>query len=546
MLDWKNFVRGKLSPMPMDSSKVDELVDELAQQLEDAYREARESGRTSLQAFQIALSQFQDWEKLRAQICESTNGSRLPVWQSKGFLSPRRPAVWIALALSCALFLVPSFRKALHLLPFSGEPTAWDENAFSENALARLEKSGDKQKYARALAYVALHCPDESRVVPAAEKAIALDPQLTWIAAKVSHANYLYPGYDPKPWLDRLQAWDPGNAFVYVLEAGAAVHSRWESERLTEKFSKGQLPQYLAANSVWREAMEKALAAPYYDSYARRQFLFDRDVLLETGLDRPSVLLVSSFEAAGPDFNFIQFYLDSLKVSQGNEQNSDRTGRLIAAHRQAILLGSNLRDDSESNFFLSLQVQQSAYESLIPLLRAGGHAAETDIAVQALEGLRATEKSRQSGAESSAAERAAFRTGRLLMAFGSFLPFLGVAVIVWIVSVSILRLKPGAASSLNTIAAYAVWSPLGFLISCLGVLTVFWPYSHSLAEFSDRAAFVSAYAPLDFGARWVSYLGNVWIENMFWSLILCICILSLGMVLLASVRSQRPPHQEAD
>src|SRR5215470_863044 len=99
MLDWRRLVREKLSPLPMDSTKLDEVVDELAQQLEEAYREARESGRTAAQASQIALDQFQDWEKLRGKICESTNGSRLPVWQGKGFLSPRRPAVWIAIAI---------------------------------------------------------------------------------------------------------------------------------------------------------------------------------------------------------------------------------------------------------------------------------------------------------------------------------------------------------------------------------------------------------------------------------------------------------------
>lgn len=59
---------------------------------------------------------------------------------------------------------------------------------FSEKALGRIEQSGDKRKYARALAFVALHSfnEEDGRALDAAEKAIRLDPELTWISAKIS------------------------------------------------------------------------------------------------------------------------------------------------------------------------------------------------------------------------------------------------------------------------------------------------------------------------------------------------------------------------
>src|SRR6516164_3980944 len=47
---------------------------------------------------------------------------------------------------------------------------------------------------------------EDLRAVRAAERAIALNPELTWISAKVSHAGYGIPGYDPHPWIERLKA----------------------------------------------------------------------------------------------------------------------------------------------------------------------------------------------------------------------------------------------------------------------------------------------------------------------------------------------------
>src|SRR5215467_906328 len=212
MPDWKKIVREKLGTLPLTNGRRDEVIEELAQQLESAYEEALGKGASEQEAMRRSLEQFKDWEKLRSEVFQSVEGARLPIWEQNGFFAPRRWSVWIALALTVSLLLAPAFRQALAILPVPGtDPTAWASRIFPDKVLRRIEQTGDKQKYARSLAFVALHSPKEKdeRAVHAAEKAIALDPSLTWIAAKICHATYSYPGYDPRPWIERLKAWDP-------------------------------------------------------------------------------------------------------------------------------------------------------------------------------------------------------------------------------------------------------------------------------------------------------------------------------------------------
>ena len=203
MPDWKRIVGDKLGTLPLRNGRRDEVIEELAQQLESAYEEALAKGSDKEEAMRCSLAQFKDWEKLRSQLFLSVEGTRLPVWEQNGFFAPRRMPVWIALALTLLLLAIPSFRQALAILPVPGSDlTSWGSRVLSEKELRRIEQSGDKQKYARSLAFVALHSrkEDDLRALHAAERAIALDPQLTWISAKVSHATYQDPGYDPHPW----------------------------------------------------------------------------------------------------------------------------------------------------------------------------------------------------------------------------------------------------------------------------------------------------------------------------------------------------------
>ena len=90
MHDWKELVRNRLSPLPLEPSRREEIIEELAQQLEDAYDEQLAGGASDSAALQRSLAQFQDWEGLRKNVFHAVKAAELPVWQQSGILSPRR------------------------------------------------------------------------------------------------------------------------------------------------------------------------------------------------------------------------------------------------------------------------------------------------------------------------------------------------------------------------------------------------------------------------------------------------------------------------
>ena len=224
MPDWKELVRGRLTPLPLEPRRREEVIEELSQQLEDAYNEALSAGASEPEAFRRSLAQFKDWESLRKDVFRAVKAEELPVWQQRGILAPKRPLVWTTLLLSLALLPLSGFRQALVTLSVPIEKDVWQDSfrqdrVFSTRTLGYIERQAIAQADAIALAFVALHHPDTKEAANAAEKAIALDARLTWISARFAAA---YPlEHNPAPWIARLKDWDPDNAFPYLLEAHA-------------------------------------------------------------------------------------------------------------------------------------------------------------------------------------------------------------------------------------------------------------------------------------------------------------------------------------
>ena len=130
MPDWTKIVRARLGKLPFEHGRPEEVIDELAQQLESAYEEAIAAGVGESEAMRRSLAQFRDWEKLRSELFLSVEGRQLPVWEQKGIFAPSRLPVWITLAVALVFLALPSFRKALEALPLERQVDAWDATAF--------------------------------------------------------------------------------------------------------------------------------------------------------------------------------------------------------------------------------------------------------------------------------------------------------------------------------------------------------------------------------------------------------------------------------
>ncbi|HEU5181645.1 MAG TPA: ABC transporter permease, partial [Candidatus Polarisedimenticolia bacterium] len=81
MPDWKRYIRERLSLPRLRPERQAEIVEDLAQQMEEAYRAARERGASAEEAEITARGEIQDWDGLARDIMASQTRDRLPMDQ---------------------------------------------------------------------------------------------------------------------------------------------------------------------------------------------------------------------------------------------------------------------------------------------------------------------------------------------------------------------------------------------------------------------------------------------------------------------------------
>ena len=551
MPDWKKIVRAKLGTMPLENGRREEVIEELAEQLESAYQEALGQGISEQEAVRRSLEQFKDWEKLRSEVFHSVEGMRLPVWEQNGVFAPRRPPVWIVLGLTLLLLALPSFRQALEILPVPGsDPADWSSRVFSERELRRLELSGDKEKYARSLAFVALHSPkeDDLRSVHAAEKAIALDPRLTWISAKVSHATYSFPGYDPHPWIERLKAWDPENGFTYLLEADANIHW-WELPWIKYGATPGGVRRFLAAEPRWRIPMEKAFAAPRLDFYSAQQFALDRQVLEEQGFDRPDVLMVGLWRRPMPDLVAMNFYVDILLNDFGEKaEKSGRIDEALATYQSVARFGERLQSVSLYDWqsLPARKYRKDSHEKIASLLERQGR---TERSAELESTLRALSETGEQPPFSMPNRVVEERSAHIVQLSALLVCLLFGATVAWLVALGALRWRRNLSSAWNRLASILCAAPVLLLLSSLALFLGYYPYARSIAQYASMQELQEGFGAFFVGVYEFPGLGaftEVWLPRMFWPSVWCAVVALAGASVLSWVgRRTGPDHSDA-
>ena len=556
MPNWEKIVREKLGTLPLTNGRRDEIIEELAQQLESAYEEALAQGGNEQEAMRRSLAQFKDWEKLRCELFQSVEGARLPVWEQNGVFSPRRLPVWVTLGLSALLLALPASRQALEILPLPGSypdrsyPDPLSPQIFSDKALGRIEQSGDKEKYARSLAFVAFHSSDGLRARHAAEKAIALDPRLTWISARVSVATYVRDvGYDPHAWIERLKAWDPQNGFPYLLEADANVHW-WELPWSKYGATPGGLRSALAAEPHWRIPMDKAFAAPRLDFYEAQLFALNRQVLQEQGFDRPDMLLAAEWFQPVPHLMDITHYEDIQLQDIGQAaEKAGRTDEALAAYWSVVHFGERLGASSiDITQIISTKLRRDAYKQLVRLLRSKGRADEAAAVESALAALPPFDNSFWRPGYLSV-EATARRSARVIVVSGVFVVLLGAGTVLWLIFVIALKWKADFSRPLNRLASPLCFAPPALLLASVALFLGFYPYARSISQFHSFKELEYGYVLVWMGVYDVTRFGNlydVWLTHMFLPTVWCVVVVLFGAGLLWWMRSRpRPDRSDA-
>ena len=536
MHDWKELVRVRLSPLPLEPGRREEIIEELAQQLEGAYTEALAGGASDSEALQHSLAQFKEWEDLRKNVFHAVQAAELPVWQQSGILSPRRPWVWTALILALALFTLFGFRQALATLSIP-LGSSWSDRVFSARTLDHIESRAIAQGDSRALAFVALHHPDINLAAGAAEKAIALDPHLSWISARFAQAHA--PALDSAPWIARLEAWDRDNAFPYLLEADqffdpSSFGGAWELHGAALL-----PPRVLAVDSDFRRSMQKAFAAPKYDSYASQRFELDRTVLQQQGWDRPDLLIKAVGSRPIPNLQAVRTYAEYLVIDLG--ETAEKAGRLqdaAAPYQTAAQFGVHMQQGAPGiEHLIALGIRQQSYEHIVALLRLEGRAEEAALLEPSLGDLH--DALRFKAREFRSADVSASRAASLVLFFGVLVVALAVATLAWLPAVVALRWTENASSLLNNFASLAAIAPPSLLLASLCLYGAYYPYIRHLNQFESGEQLFRELRPF-----WESLAGpwmyrGFWLNMLIWPAIWCAAIAALGVITIRWIAIRR-------
>ena len=538
MHDWKEIVRRRLTPLPLEPGRRDEVIEELSHQLEDAYKEALSAGVSEPEALGRSLAQFNDWENLRKDVFRAVKAEELPVWHQRGILSPKRPWVWATLLLALALLSLAGFRQALTAVSVSFKADPWQESFFSTRALAQMERQAIAQADARALAFVALHHPDINEAARDAEKAIALDAHLTWISARF--ARVLQGEHNPAPWIARLKTWDPDNAVPYLLEAGtffdkSPLVARWPSLGIPE------LRRALVAESDFRLPMRKAYAAPKYDNYAAQRFELDRAVFEQQGWDRPDLLMFAEASQPYPNLFATRIYAQYLVEDVGETaEKAGRNEEAAAQYRTVAQFGVRMeRASTDIERLIGIAIRKISYKRLLPLLRLQGRTEEAallecDVA-DLNEGLELTGGYRLT-------ERAASRAAPLVLISGVVVVVFAAATLAWLGAVTLLRWKENGSSLLNYFASVASVAVPLLLLASLGLYGAYYPYVRHINQFENAGQLVRDVGPLWgtlAGLHWGLLHRGSWLPMMLWPTVWCIVVAVIGIIILRWVANRR-------
>jgi hypothetical protein len=357
---------------------------------------------------------------------------------------------------------------------------------------ARLAKEhGD----ARTLAFVAGQTSSGRDALLLADRAVALDPQFTWIYSQVSRRLW---GSDPQTQatrerlIRRLEAWDPDNSFPYLMEAHEVLARRGFTYPMLFYLDR------LANEPAWRQAMEKAFVAPRYDSYAARWFELNRAWLGEHGLARPAVFLSVLGTRPLPNLGGggVRSYADLLIKELGKKaEAAGHVDEALSYYWAVAHMGERLHLQGATLPGESLQME--AYGRLLPLLRSTGRVQEAATIEYALAQL-SREGDIYRGKDPFAQTSSYAWAATILDSFAALVIILGAFTALCVVYVIakrwVRREKKGPIYRIVT-AAESYLAILLF-VACLGLYLSYYPYAQNFHHYMTASGEIHDFEPL--------------------------------------------------
>lgn len=407
------------------------------------------------------------------------------------------------LVLAVAFFFVPEFRQALQA-PFVGLSLAagsWEviERAgrLPQEKIEMAAREGEQQRDARKLTFAALKLAKLEERIRRAEQAAALDAQYTWIYFTLLTSERKAP--QAGEWARKLQAWDPENAVPYLAEAEQINEARNLSRHVTLT---PQATEALAAETEWRQVMEKAFAAPRFDGYIGRRFELERRMFRELGLAQPARVLFSLATYPIPNLLNLRQYANLLILREAKKaEDAKRLPEAavfcwkVAHFGERMQLGA--RTTIEQLIAYAMRIQ--AYEKLHPLLRRMGRAneaASVEFQAQQLRRSLAIGKGEDVLAQSSNYNWAALDVaiaGVLVIVFG-------VVTAVCVLYVNAKRwIRPDQKGRLYQLFTVAEnYLPILFFLVCVGLFLSYAPYAQNFRYYMTATGEMYDFEPITY------------------------------------------------
>jgi hypothetical protein len=243
-------------------------------------------------------------------------GSKL-IHGSSGFDSSDKPRYPKHSRLVTALLLAAAF--LLLLLPWGREAisdvrttTMFFIRSNSErNDAEKLARQGEQENDANKLAFAAINHPDPSRELQLASIAVSLDPSLTWIYADSFHRMNDERDALPENFYQQMIAKDPDNGYLYLLRAVEIGNAKYSvSWNRYPRLSRREIENSFTSDPQWLSLMQKGIAAPRYDSYARNRGKLGRELWNRDNSIPPYLILSSLWHVPIPDFDQLNIYLN--------------------------------------------------------------------------------------------------------------------------------------------------------------------------------------------------------------------------------------------
>jgi hypothetical protein len=272
---------------------------------------------------------------------------------------------------SLLFLLAPVFRVAVHVSLAQWYPLL-HVNPFDRlepaPQLEALKLKAIQQRDGEALAFDAVHTPDQSESVQLAEDAVRLNPGLTWVYGVVAVKWSFFPQVER--WTSALQTFDPENALPHLIAA----------ERIDiEQIEKRNNPRNARDESAeWKNAMAAAFQSPKLETYSKRLEDLNRAVILRYQINDPFLISTDHLYWRVPSYTASDSSRYSELLLEDGKSRQDR-GDLSSAFEQYSTVVRFAQTLGENGGFPMAKCLRDAFQRLGSLSEKEGNSQQAEL-----------------------------------------------------------------------------------------------------------------------------------------------------------------------